>query len=455
MTIKKQLIAFFFLSSLSGTAFSENLFQVFQHAQKNDAQLRASEAAYWAMLERKPQALSALEPKVNLSGNAGYTLQNTSRSRFRHDSRSGTLNLAYKLNLTKSIYNKSFNAQIDQADAGILQARASFEADMQDLILRVAEAYLSYLKAKDSAKFSKSETTAIGKQLKQVKVYFHAGRSAITDVKEAQARYDQARAQEVSAVHQVQLAKEGLKAISGMYYNNLLGASENIPLLSPRPDSIIAWSKTAVNNSKLVKIAEQAVIVAQANVDIARTGKSPTVDVFASQSGSSNFGKPGLGQDRFDATIGLQINIPLSDGGNTASRIREARHKLQQSRYLLESQRRSVIQQARAAFLSTASGLAQLQALKQALLSNQTAARATQTGFQVGTRTAVDVLLALRETFRSQRDYSSARYDFLLNTLKLKQAAGTLRLADIRAMSALLARPRSSSARVVKYSSSN
>jgi outer membrane protein len=451
MTIKKQLLTLFFLSSLSATAFSENLFQVFQHAQKNDAQLRASESAYWAMLERRPQALSALEPKVNLSGSGSYTLQNTSRSRFRHDSRSATLNLGYKLNLTKSIYNKSFNAQIDQADAAILQARASFEADMQDLILRVAEAYLSYLKAKDSANFSKSETTAIGKQLQQVKVYFHAGRSAITDVKEAQARYDQARAQEVAAVHQVQLAKESLKAISGMYYNNLLGASENIPLLSPRPDSIVAWSKTAVNNSKLVRIAEQGVIVAQANVDIARTGKSPTVDIFASHSGSSSFGKPGLGQDRFDAAVGLQVNIPLSDGGNTASRVREARHKLQQSRYLLEAQRRAVIQEARAAFLSTASGLAQLQALKQALLSNQTAAAATRTGFQVGTRTAVDVLLALRETFRSQRDYSSARYDFLLNTLKLKKAAGTLRLADLRAMSALLARPRSASARVAKY----
>lgn len=451
MTITKQLVTFIFLSSLSGSAFSENLFQVFQHAQKNDAQLRASEAAYWAILERKPQALAALEPRVNLSGSATYTLQNTSRVRFRHDNRSGSANLGYKLNLTKSIYNKSLNAQVNQTDAAILQARASFDADIQDLILRVAEAYLSYLKAKDSAKFSKSETTAIGRQFKQVKVYFHAGRSAITDVKEAQARYDQARAQEVSAAHQVQLARESLRAITGMYYKNLLGASDNIPLLSPRPDNIVAWSKIGVNNSRLVRIAEQGVIVAQANVDIARTGKSPTVDIVVSHSGSSTHGKPGLGQDRFDASVGLQINIPLYDGGNVASRIREARYKLKQSRYLLEAQKRTVIQQVRTAFLSTASGLAQLQALKQALLSNQTAARATQTGFQVGTRTAVDVLLALRETFRSQRDYSSARYDFLLNTLKLKQAAGTLRVVDLKGMSNLLAKPRSASARVVKY----
>ncbi len=451
MTITKQLVTFFFLSTLSGVASSESLFQVFQQAQKNDAQLSASEAAYQAVLERKPQALSALEPRVNLTGTATYTVQNTSRVRFRPDSRSGSANLGYKLNLTKSIYNKALNAQVDQADATILQARASFDADVQDLMLRVSEAYINYLKAKDSANFSKLETNAIGRQLKQVKVYFHAGRSAITDVKEAQARYDQARAQEVSAQHQVQLAREGLRAITGLYYKDLLGAAENIPLLSPRPDNIVAWSKTAVNNSRLVKIAEQAVNVAQANVDMARTGKGPTVDFIASHSGSSTHGKPGLGQDRFDAFVGLQINIPLYDGGNTASRIREARLKLKQSRYLLEAQKRSVIQQTRAAFLSTGSGLAQLQALKQALLSNQTAVNATKIGFQVGTRTAVDVLLALREMFRAQRDYTNARYDFLLNTLKLKQAAGTLRIADLRGLSNLLAKPRSGSARVLKY----
>ena len=451
MTITKQLVTFLFLSTLSGVASSENLFQVFQQAQKNDAQLRASEAAYQAILERKPQALSALEPRVNLTGTATYTVQNTSRVRFRPDSRSGSANIGYKLNLTKSIYNKALNAQVDQADAAILQARASFDADVQDLMLRVSEAYLNYLKAKDGANFSKLETNAIGRQLKQVKVYFHAGRSAITDVKEAKARYDQARAQEVSATHQVQLAREALRAITGLYYNNLLGAAENIPLLSPRPDNIVAWSRTAVNNSRLVKIAEQAVTVAQANVDIARTGKGPTVDFIASHSGSSTHGKPGLGQDRFDASVGLQINIPLYDGGNTASRIREARLKLKQSRYLLEAQKRSVIQQTRTAFLATGSGLAQLQAFKQALLSNQTAVNATKIGFQVGTRTAVDVLLALREMFRSQRDYTNARYDFLLNTLKLKQAAGTLRVADLRGLSNLLAKPRSTSARVVKY----
>ena len=450
MTTKKQLAALILLSSLTGTAFAENLFQVYQHAQQNDAQLKASEAGYLAALEKKPQALSALEPQVSLSGSSSYTTQ------FSHtvqsDNASAYLNLGYTLSLTKPLYRKSITAQIDQANATILQAQTSLESDRQSLILRVAEAYLTYLKAKDNAKFAKLETSAIGRQLNQVKVYFDAGRSAITDVKEAQARYDLARSQEISAVQQIDLAKESLKAISGRYYSDLLGAADTIPLLTPKPNNIEAWSTAAITNSKTIKISEYAVTVAQSNVDLARAGKSPTVDLFASHSGSSTFGEDAFNQDKVDAAVGVQVNIPLYTGGNIASRVREARHQLQKSRYTLEAQKRSVIQQTRAAYLSTVSGLAQINALKQALNSNQTAANATQTGFEVGTRTAVDVLLALRETFSAQRNYTAARYDFLLNTLKLKQAAGTLSLADLQALSKILTSPQNAAAaKVTKY----
>lgn len=448
---KKQLAALILLSSMSGSAFSENLYQVFQQALKNDAQLKASEAGYLASLEQKPQALSNLQPQVSLSGTGTYAVQHTGRT-YTYDDQSASTNIGYTLNLTKPLYRKSISAQIDLADASILKALASLEADRQSLILRVSEAYLTFLKAKDSAKFSKLETNAIERQLNQVKVYFEAGRSAITDVKEAQARYDLARSQEIASTQQVDLARESLKAISGLYYKDLWGAATNIPLLTPRPRNIEAWSKASINNSKAVKISEHSVRVAQSNVDLARAGKSPTVDLFAKHSGSATHGLESTSnQDKFDASIGIQVNIPLYTGGNTASRIREARHQLQQARHALEVEKRSVIEQTRAAYLSTISGLAQVRALKKALESNQTAADATQTGFEVGTRTAVDVVLALRETFSAQRNFTDARYDFLLNTLKLKQAAGTLNIADLRALSKLLTRPSSSTSKVTKY----
>ena len=451
MMTKKQLATFILLSSLSGSAFSENLYQVYQHAQSNDAQLKASEAAFLAMQEKKPQALSALKPQVSLSANGTYSTQFTSRVARRADDGAAFLNFGYTLNLTQPLYRKSINVKIDQANASVLQAQASLEADQQNLILRVADAYIAYLKAKDNARFAKLETSSILRQLNQVKAFFDAGRSAITDVKEAQARYDLSRAQEVSTVQQIDIAKENLKAISGHYYNNLLGAAGNITLLTPKPNNIEVWSKAAVKNSRAVRIAEAAVVLAQSNVDLARAGKSPTVDLFARHSGSTTHGESAFDQDKFDAAVGVQINIPLYNGGNTASRTREARHLLQQARYKLESQKRSAIQQTRAAYLATVSGLAQVNALRQALISNQTAAKATQTGFKVGTRTAVDVLLSLRETFRSQRDYTTARYDFLLNTLKLKQAAGILGTKDINALSNLLNRPNSSSTQITKY----
>lgn len=436
--MKKQFALLMFLSTLNSPLWAENMMQVYRHAQRNDAQTKASESNYRAILEKKPQAQSGLKPHVSLSANASYTTQFSSRMSRSHDDKSALLNLGYTLNLTQPLYRKSVNIQIEQADATILKARATLVLDQQNLIIRVADAYLAYLKAKDNGKFAKLETKAFLRQFKQVQAFFDAERSAITDVKEARARYDLARSREASTVQQIQLAKESLKAISGYYYKDLLGAAQRIPLLSPRPNKINIWSQAAVKNSKRVQMAEYAVTIAEESVNLARASKSPTVDLFARHSASSTHGESNFDQDKVDAVVGIQLNIPLYTGGNTASKIREARHKLQQSRYQLEAEKRSAVQQTRAAFLTITTGLVQLNALQQALKSNQIAARATQTGFEVGTRTAVDVLLSLRETFRAQRDYTNARYDFLLNTLKLKQAAGILRVQDLQGLSNLL-----------------
>ena len=436
--MKKQFALLIIISTLNSPLLAENMMQVYHHAQLNDAKTKASEANYRAQLEKKPQALSGLNPQVNLSSSASYTTSFSTRVARRPDDKSAFLNLGYTLNLTQPLYRKSVNVQIDQANATISRARATLVLDQQNLIIRVADAYLAYLKAKDNGKFAKLETKAFSRQFMQVKAFFDAERSAITDVKEAQARYDLARSREVSTVQQIQLAKESLKAISGYYYKDLLGAASRIPLLSPKPNDINAWSQAAEKNSKKVQMAEYAVAVAEENVNLARAGKSPTVDLFARHSASSTYGESGFDQDKLDAVVGIQLNIPLYTGGNTASKIREARHKLQQSRYLLEAEKRSAIQQTRASFLTITTGLTQLNALQQALKSNQVAAQATQTGFEVGTRTAVDVLLSVRETFRAQRDYTNARYDFLLNTLKLKQAAGILRIQDLQGLSNLL-----------------
>ncbi|HIP94879.1 MAG TPA: type I secretion protein TolC [Leucothrix sp.] len=432
-----KLLLLVFSSLFFTPVFAENLLQVYQQALKNDAQIRASEAGYLAVLEKRPQALSALKPRIDLGGSATYNLQQIERTGLR-DGGSAFLNFGYNLNLTKPLIHKEIQAQIGQVNATILQAKANLERDRQNLIIRVAEAYFQYLKAKEGKIFATAEKKAIARQLNQVKAFFDAGRSAITDVKEAQARYDQSKALEVVAQQQIDIAKESIKAITTRYYKHLAGVSSKTPLIVPKPNNIEQWTQTAIKNSLQVIAASHAVTAAQKAVDIARAAKSPTVDLFARHSGNTTQGESQFDQDKFDASIGIQFNMPLYRGGNISSRIREARHRLQQARQQLEAQKRVVAQQSRAAYTTIISGLAQIKAFKQALNSTQTAAKATQAGFEAGTRTAVDILLALRETFRSKRDYSTARYDFLLNTLKLRQAAGILSENDIAALSKLL-----------------
>ncbi len=422
---------------LANSSNAENLLQVYQHAKINDAQLRISEAGYRAALEKKPQVLSNLKPRVDLGGNANYLLQYTGRTPSGDDG-AAIFNLGYDLTLTKPLINKQLTDQVDQVDATIQQQKALLDADRQDLIIRVAEAYFAYLNAVETLEFRQSEKTAIGRQLNQVKAFFDAGRSAITDVKEAQARFDLANAQIAVANQQIDVARESLRAITSRYYKQLEGASNNIPLLVPKPNNIEAWAKAAIENSQQITAAEYAVKVAQKRVDIEHAARKPVVNLVAQHSGGTRHGEDQFDQDRFDASVGVQLNMPLYDGGNISSRIREARHLLHQSQQQLELQKRLSNQQSRAAYLTIVSGVSQVKALKQALNSTQTAASATQAGFEAGTRTAVDVLLSLRETFSAQRDYSTARYDFLLNTLKLKQAAGTLSEADLAAVSKLL-----------------
>ena len=426
-----------FLSISATQVYAESLLQVYEQAKANDAQLKISEAGFLAALEAKPQVISGLKPQVNLSANTTYGLNYTSRAISRDDG-SAFFNLGYDLTLSKSLINKRLDAQIEQVDASILQSKANLESDRQDLIIRVSEAYFEYLNAKETLAFRKSETKAIGRQLNQAKAFFEAGRSAITDVKEAQARFDLANAQISVAEQQIDVATETLRAITTRYYKNLLGASDNIPLLIPSPNNIEAWTKVAITNSKSLIAAKYGVDIAQGNVDIQRAERNPTVNIVATHGTSSTFGDDTVDRDVFDASIGLQLSMPILDGGRISSQVRQSRLQLQQARQQLELQKRLAVQQSRAAYLTIVSGLAQVKALRQALISTQAASDATQAGFEAGTRTATDVLVSLRETFSARRDYVTARYAFLLNTLKLKQAVGTLSESDLAAVSKLL-----------------
>lgn len=415
---------------------AENLYQVYQHALQTDPVLKAAEADYLATMESKPQALSALKPQVDLSGSTSYNIGHQNNG--FNDGFTDFFNAGYKLSISKPLYRKELNAQVDKSSALISQAKVSLEGERQNLIIRVAKVYFDHLKAQDNLEFARSEKQAIFRQLAQVKAYFEAGRSPITDVKEAQARYDSATSQQVAANEQLDLAKEQLKVITSRYYKKLSSAPLNTALRPPQPNNPTAWGKMALEHSKEVQALEYTVAAAQSDIDKARAVKSPTVDLFAQQKG--DFNRFDIDTEKLDASVGIQLKVPLYTGGDISSRIRQARHRLHRAQHQLELKKRQVIQQARSSYLSVLSGIAQVKALKQALNSTRTAAKATQAGFEVGTRTAVDVLLSLRETFRAKRDYSTARYSYLLNQLILRQATGTLTVQHLQNTNRLLSR---------------
>lgn len=422
------------LTVASQVAFAENLLQVYDRAKGYDAQLKARESEYLATLEKKQQALAGLKPQANLQGQAGF---NSSRNTLSGSSDNGTSG-NYSLGLSKSLYNKTLNATVEKTDALVSQATAALESYRQDLITRVSDAYFNTLTAQDNLEFARAEKAAIGRQLEQTKAYFEAGRSAITDVKEAEASYAAAVAQEITATQQLDVAREQLRVLTGGFYQSLNSPSANMPLNMPNPNSIEAWVNTAKQKNYLLRASKEAIAVQQKEVEVQRSAKSPKVNLVAEHSGTYLDNDTYNHSKTYDASIGVNLAMPLYTGGAISSQIREAQHTLRQTQQQYDLQERQTEQLTRSAFLTVQSSIGQVQANRQALTSAETAAEATQAGFEVGTRTAVDVLNSLRNVFRARRDYASARYSYLQNTLALRQSAGTLSDKDVAAISALM-----------------
>ena len=426
---------------LASTASAENLLQVYQHAKTYDPQLKAVEENYRAIQESIAQAKAAKKSQINLSAGSSLSHSNTYNTIASNGS-SDIFSTNYSVNLVKPLYNKSLTAVIGKADAATAQARADLDNQKQNLIIRTAESYFNILLAQENVNFAIAEKKAIAKQLEQVKAHFEAGILAITDVKETQSRYDQASAQVIAANNQLALAKEALQVITGRLYKHYAGSANGIRLTPPKPNKIEAWISIAEKNNKQLQAFRYAINVAEKNLEQQRAARKPTVDLVASHSGNFARGVAGsdsvFDRDQIDNAIGVQLKIPLYTSGAISSKIRDALHNKRKAQHNLEAQKQQIHQQVRSAYLSILSDISRANSLKQALDSAETALEATQAGFEVGTRTAVDVLISLRNVFAAKRDYANARYNYLLNMLKLKQAAGTISINDIKQATALL-----------------
>ncbi len=416
---------------ISSIALADDLLDTYQLAKQNDPQLAAAEASYYAALEAKSLSRSGVRPRIQLSANAARNADDTTYDNRAFPSRNFYYNTyGYTLSLSQPLYRADNFIQLKQADASIAQADIEYQASQQELILRLAKAYFDVLAAQDTLHFSKAEKKAISRQLEQTRQRFEVGLTAITDVHEAQARYDLVNAQEIEAQFRLDDKREALREITGQYPLQPATLRKQTPLPAPEPANPDTWNETALEQNLKLLASRYATEVAAIQVKRSRSGHRPTLDLVLSNSSNTSTGGAFANETKRN-TIGLQFNLPIYEGGGTAATIRQATYQHSAAQQRLEQQRRATEASTRTAYRSVTASIVRVQALKQAVISNQSALDATEAGYEVGTRTSVDVLNARRELFRAQRDYAQSRYDYIINSLALKDAAGILSFDDL------------------------
>jgi outer membrane protein len=435
-----------------------DLLSLFQLATERDPVLKGAQAGLRATLEAFPQARAGLLPSVGITANVArnfqqVTVQGTTPQQMAGGDFTFTSG-GYSLKVTQPLYHRDRFIRLKQADSRIRQAQHEVDAVYQELIVRLSERYFALLGAADNLDFAGAELRALRRQLEETRQRFEVGLIAITDVEEAQAGYDLSVAQEIEAQNLLDDAREALHEVIGEDPGAIAKLREQIPLLSPEPADIAAWADQALVQNLRVAAASAAVDTAREEIDRQAAGHFPTLDLVGShgfdttdgrfsnvvvdqtgRTGSGGFG------DEFDGTsIGLELAVPIFSGGAVVSQTREAAERHQQAIEQREQARRESYRRTRVAFLGVVSGISRIKALKQAVQSSIVSVSSTKAGLEVGTRTAVDVVVTEQALFRTRRDYARARYNYLLDTLRLKFAAGTLTSGDLAAVNGFLER---------------
>ena len=419
-------------------AAADTLMRAFERALENDPIYLAAGAENQAAQEIGPQARSALLPRLTVSSNADFSMQ---RSRDVYPDRVSTRSTNYDsyglfFSLTAPIYSPSLQIALEQANSRIARADALYQAAFQDLIVRVTDRYFDVLRAKDGVDFAQATLDSFAQQLEQSRQRFEVGLIAITDVEEAKAGFDLANARLLSANNDLATAIESLREVSGESVENPMRLGD-IPLTLPEPADIDHWTEVALKQNLRLIAADHAVRTSHDEIRRIQVGSSrPVINARGTHRESYDGGGSSLesGSDS-NTRLSVQLEFALYDGGISRSLIREKTHLHRKALQDLEGERRRIQRETRTAWLGLGSGISRINALMQAVRSSEVAGEAVDTGFQIGTRTSVDVLNAQRDLFEARRDLADARYDFINNMIRLRQAAGILDRADLSAVS--------------------
>lgn len=414
------------LGSLSTSVWADTLAEIYNQAKENDPQLLSAAARRDAAFEAITSSRSSLLPQINLT--AGYNINRSDDDTRESDK------LTAGVNFSQELYNRSSWLTLDTAEKSARQADSTYAATQQSLILRVAQSYFEVLRAQDNLEFVRAEKAAVARQLEQTKQRFEVGLSAITDVHDAQAQYDGVLADEVLAENSLVNSYEALREITGQEHTNLNVLDTDRFSASKTATSMNALLEEAQQKNLNLLTARIAQDVAKDNISLASSGHLPSLTL----DGGYNYGDenndrggPSDPDPYNDFNIGVNLVVPLYTGGNISSQTKQAEFAYVAASQDLEKTYRSVVKDVRAYNNNISASIGALRAYEQSVISAKSALEATEAGFDVGTRTIVDVLDSTRRLYDANKSLSNARYDYLLSVLQLRQAVGTLSEQDI------------------------
>ena len=444
--------------TVPGAAVAEDLLKIYDDALQSDPQMREASANHLATLEAKPQARALLLPQVN--GTASLEKDRTWEDESLPNLFTDPLNQQklilvneefsgvvrpytgqWAVQLRQNIFNWENWENLRRADHTVAQAEADYRAAGQNLIQRVSQAYFTVLAARDDLEAQQASHQAISNQLEQANKRFEVGLIAVTDVEEAKAANDQAAAAVIAAKRTLATNVEQLREITGEHYDTLARPGPDIPLKTPQPADEERWVQVSLDQNLQVVSSRLAAEIARDSIRVAEGGHLPTLDlvagyaqykqtsteIFPAVPSIDFFGAVGPTlNETHTSSISLQLNVPIFSGGLVTSQVHQAQYQWIAAKERLARTTRDTERAARDAYLSVNSDIAHVQSLHQGLESSKIALKATEAGYEVGTRTAVDVLNARRTLVQAQTDYSHSRYDYINDIINLRLASGAL-----------------------------
>jgi outer membrane protein len=442
------IITFTLWIMLAHLAKADDLLTIYQLAKTNDPTLQAKKSEQLATSEAKPQALAKFLPEINANATNKALNEKATSGNALNAAQTGNFNTTttvthynqstYCLTLTQPIFYYQQWIANAKADEQVKGANATYGAAEQDLIVRTVQNYFAVLKAIDALKYAKAQRKAFAKFLEQTEERFKVGLIAITDVQIAKAQHDNAYAQEIAAENALANQQENLREIVGQPIESFSFLKEDLTLQTPEPANLEQWVNTALEQNLSLQASRSRVRSARADIKIAQAHHLPTLNI---QSDLQRQTSTPLNASTLTSDVMLNVTFPIFSGGATRSKTKQAVYTYEQHQKEMETLYRQVESSARQAYRGVLTQIAQVKALKQAIISNTSALQATDAAFNVGTRTIVDVLKSQSDLIQAEQNYANARYDYILQSVQLKKAAGTLSPEDVQHINGWLINP--------------